>query len=143
MSDRLVTIASFSSLGEAYVARSILTAEGIDSYLADEHIVGLNWFYSIAVGGVKLRVCVADAETALLLIRSEPVSPEAFEEAAGELEEIMCPKCHSTDVTLGFDRAWGCLFIAIWWLFTIPPFLIRRWRCKTCGYRWRIRRDKR
>jgi len=141
MLDRLVTIASFNSLGEAYVARSILTAEGIDCYLADEHIVGLNWFYSIAVGGVKLRVRAGDAKTALLLIRSKPVSPEAFEDVAGKFEEIMCPKCHSTDVTLDFAMGWGCLLIVIWWLFTIPPFLIKRWRCKTCGYRWRKTRN--
>ena len=42
--------------------------EGITAFVADEHLVTMNWLYSNAVGGVRLRVLAEDVEPALPLL---------------------------------------------------------------------------
>ena len=56
MSDKLLTVKTFTSLSEAYVLKGKLESEGILCFLHDEDIVNMNMFYSQAVGGVKLKV---------------------------------------------------------------------------------------
>ena len=76
----LVTIASYDDLASAYVARSKLEASGIFCALGNEYLVGVQWLYSNAVGGVELRVNEEDAPAALELLAEQwedgPVSPE-------------------------------------------------------------------
>jgi Putative prokaryotic signal transducing protein len=59
-----VMIRRFLYLSEAEVAKSILNSAGIESFLADENIVRLDWFYSNLVGGIKLLVRAEDADEA-------------------------------------------------------------------------------
>jgi hypothetical protein len=52
----------------AALAKSALDSAGIESFLADENLVRLDWFYSNLVGGIKLYVRpedVADANKVL------------------------------------------------------------------------------
>ena len=65
MSEKLTIIASFSHPFEAHLAKGKLESEGIEAYIADENIVGINWLYSNLVGGVKLKVREDDRERAL------------------------------------------------------------------------------
>lgn len=57
----IVTIARYDSMPEAHIAMGRLHAEGIEAWLADEHLVQTDWLYSIAVGGIKLQVHPEDA----------------------------------------------------------------------------------
>jgi len=50
---RLVVAAAFTSVHEAHLAMSVLEAAGIETAIADEHLVSMTWTYSNAVGGVK------------------------------------------------------------------------------------------
>src|SRR4051812_33431824 len=59
-----VIIRRFLYLQEATLAKSLLDSAGIESFLADDNIVRLDWFYSNMVGGIKLLVRDEDAETA-------------------------------------------------------------------------------
>jgi hypothetical protein len=52
----LVTIATFSFPHEAHLAKVRLDAFGIPSFIADEHTINMQWFYSNALGGVRLQV---------------------------------------------------------------------------------------
>jgi hypothetical protein len=52
----LETIAQYREAHEAYLAKGALAAAGIEAVIRDEHVVGVNWLYSDAVGGVKLAV---------------------------------------------------------------------------------------
>jgi hypothetical protein len=64
----LVTVATFDSLTQAELARSVLDAEGIRSFLIDAETVNMGWYISGAVGGIKLQVAKSDflpAERAL------------------------------------------------------------------------------
>ncbi|WP_456445070.1 putative signal transducing protein [Thiolapillus sp.] len=70
----LVTISSFSLPHEANIAKATLESAGIPAFLADEHTIGMNWFYSNALGGVKLKVpqsFVDEAKELLMLDNSK------------------------------------------------------------------------
>lgn len=72
----LVTIRQFRDLPEALLARGVLDSAEIESFLADENIVRMDWFISNLVGGVKLKVRREDFESANLVL--EQPSPEEF-----------------------------------------------------------------
>src|ERR1700747_2394713 len=63
-----VIVVRYLFLPDAQVAKSILDSAGIESFLADENVVRMDWFYSNAVGGIKLLVRHEDAETAKKLL---------------------------------------------------------------------------
>ena len=62
------------------MAKSILDSAGIESFLADENVISMNWLYSNALGGVKLQVRNADAAIASDLLNQKPSQAEASAE---------------------------------------------------------------
>jgi hypothetical protein len=66
--DDFVTVASYSEVGEAAVAQSVLDGAGIDSFLSGEEANIL-----LPVSGARLQVKLSDAETARELLNSVPV----------------------------------------------------------------------
>jgi|SRR5215470_6781200 len=64
----LVMIKRFRDLPEAFVAKSILDSAEIDSFLADENLVRIDWLYSNLIGGAKLMVRPEDAAEAAALL---------------------------------------------------------------------------
>ena len=65
----LTTIAQYREAPEAYLAKGALAAEGIEAVITDEQIVGINWLYSDAIGGVKLAVKSESARRAADVLR--------------------------------------------------------------------------
>jgi hypothetical protein len=55
---QLVTIATFGQLAEAYMAKNLLEAEGIQVYLADEH--GVDSFSPVIRPGSAPRIQVPE-----------------------------------------------------------------------------------
>jgi|SRR5215470_13188395 len=49
-----VIVGCYRDLSIASVAKSILDSAGIESMLADEGVIQMDWFYSNAIGGIKL-----------------------------------------------------------------------------------------
>lgn len=68
MSDRLVTVASFSNAIEANIARNALEEAGIPACLADEEMVNALSLLSNILGGVKLLVRESDGQAACSLL---------------------------------------------------------------------------
>ena len=66
-----VTIARYDTMPEAHIALGRLEAEGIDAWLADEHLVQTDWLYSIAVGGIKLQVNAEDVAQASAILDAD------------------------------------------------------------------------
>jgi len=64
----LMMVKRFRDLPQAFVAKSILDSAEIDSFLADENIVRIDWFYSNLVGGSKLMVRPEDLDAAKALL---------------------------------------------------------------------------
>jgi hypothetical protein len=80
----VVTLRQFLTVQEAVMAKSILDSAGIESFLADENVISMNWLWSNALGGVKLRVRKADVAVASELLEqklSEAASAESHETA--------------------------------------------------------------
>lgn len=133
MAERLITIATFNDVTEAHILKGRLEAEGILCFLGDEHIVGAHPFYSVAVGGVKLKVTENDVEEAKAILKQiwqgdtlfdydtidlAPYDPDAPKEKGAE-----CPRCASTNT---MQRA-----------YLLQPLFGIRYECYNCGHRWR------
>ena len=67
----LVTILAVDDLSMAYLAKSHLAAAGIPCFLQNEYMVGVNWMYANALGGICLQVPAAVAEEALAVLAGE------------------------------------------------------------------------
>ena len=129
-----MTVRTFRDLPEAQLARSILESASIPCYLADENIIGLDWFYSNAVGGIKLWVNEEDLPAARALLNAE--IPENFEvEGLGEFRQPRCPDCDSLDVSyedLNKRATYAAFFLKL------PiPIHARKWKCYACGHEWK------
>jgi hypothetical protein len=71
MTQMLKTVASFRDLPLAELAKSKLESEGIPCFLANKNLIGINWLYSFALGGVKLQVRKDDAEIAEKILNED------------------------------------------------------------------------
>jgi hypothetical protein len=132
----LVTIRAYRDLPDALIAQSILESAEIECFLADDNIVCLYWFYSYAVGGVKLRVSDLDASDAIELLSQPPI--ESFATGgAGDYVQPRCPNCGSLDLHRDeLSRvAYASLFYFpfLVWLLLFVPFRRRGWQCHSCG----------
>lgn len=140
--ERLITVAAFNEPIEAHLARSRLECEGLVCSLADEHIVGVYWLSTSAVGGVKLQVRERDREQALRVLEETSARPVASAEwVTGDLDAPRCPSCGSLRVERErFNRR---LVFLSWVLLGIPlPFLRRFEHCRRCGERWPLKKAK-
>ncbi len=130
---RLVTIRQFRDVPNAYLAKGLLDSAGIEAFLFDANIVSADWFYSNAVGGVKLRVREEDAAEALELLDAGPEeTPEAerVEEPAPE----RCPNCRSTDIAYQ-PLMRRLAYLSVWLGLPIPVKHVA-WKCGFCGFVW-------
>ncbi len=130
---RLVQLRQFRDLPEALLAKSILDSAGIECFLGDENTIRMDWFWSNALGGIKLCVRKADADAAFSLL--EQRVPEGFDvERVGEYKQPRCPNCQSSDISfeeLNKPVAYTSAFLGL-----PVPLKRRRWSCHSCGRKW-------
>ena len=93
----LVTIARFSFPYEAHIARGRLLSAGIPAWVADEHLVGMQWLYSQAVGGVRLQVSQMDVAEASAILQEDGLGELIAQQ---DVEPTLCPQCCSPDVEI-------------------------------------------
>ena len=129
----LLILERFRDLPEAILAKGKLAWEGVESYLADDNTVRMDWLWSNLLGGVKLLVSPEDVEAATRIL-GEPIPEEIDFEGTAEYRQPRCPTCQSLDINFqGLYKpiAYGSLFIN----FPIP---LRRsgWICQTCRHTW-------
>ncbi len=70
--DDFVTVASYSEVGEAALAQSVLDGAGIDSFLSGEEANIL-----LPISGARLQVRLSDADTAREVLNTIPVTEDA------------------------------------------------------------------
>jgi hypothetical protein len=75
----LATIRSFWSLPEAQLAKGLLDAAGIESFLFDENMVRVS--LANVVGGIRLRVDAGNAEEAIRIVSEYASGEDALEES--------------------------------------------------------------
>lgn len=120
------TVARFREPYQAHLARGVLESAEIDAYVLDDHLVGTNWLYSSALGGVRLYVDDENEAAALEILNSEVEEPDDDDEP--------CPACGSTELEVSRYSLWSIIPAL---LTTAPLFFPRRsWRCKRCRTRW-------
>jgi len=94
---QLLTVARVRDLEEAMLARGLLASAGIESFVADENLVRMNWFLSNVIGNLRLQVREEDAERAEEVLSQQV--PEEFEiDSAEGFLQPKCPKCGSVDI---------------------------------------------
>ena len=130
---RLFIICRFRDVHEALLAQVTLESAGIESFLADENTVRMDWMWSNAIGGVKLMVRDEDAAEAADLLE-QPIPERLDVPGVGEYEQPKCPQCGSLEVIFEEmnDRiAYGSVFVGV-------PLPLHRqgWKCRSCDYTW-------
>jgi ssDNA-binding Zn-finger/Zn-ribbon topoisomerase 1 len=152
--------ASYPSLADAHLVRALLVEEGVDCYLADEHLVGTNPLLSNAIGGVRLYVAQADLERAREILDIEPPrrKPELRlvvdnGEFVARSVAAQCPECgaHARErmprlaIFIAIALLGALIAVAIdhprmFWLGAIfglvAIYFLPDNRCKRCGSRW-------
>jgi hypothetical protein len=136
-----MTVQVFPTTLEAHAARTKLESEGIEAFLADEHTLGANPGYSIAMGGVRLQVHPADFERAEKVLREESkLEPGDEGEPVPDPRFPLrrCPSCGSEDVN--YDRFSHPIAALTWLVLNFPlPWLKRTWNCRSCGHNWKTK----
>jgi hypothetical protein len=129
---KLVMVRSFRDLPEALLAKGSLESAGIQSFLADDNIVRMDWFWSNLIGGVKLMVSPEEFGEATAIL-DQPI-PEKFEASEGEYQQPYCPQCGSLDVS--FEELNKPIAFASAYISVPLPVHNRGWKCHTCEHQW-------
>ncbi len=82
-------VRQYSTVNEAVIAKSFLEQHGLIVWLWNEQIIRTNWFYSFAVGEVRLYVLMNDLDVATKLLTE-------VERTHLARKENLCPSCGST-----------------------------------------------
>jgi Putative prokaryotic signal transducing protein len=136
----LVTLRSYRDPIDAEIARARLEGAGVPAFVFDQYVVGVQWLYSRAIGGVKVKVERGDLARATQVLR-EDRSSDVSEEGASTDPTDLCPACGSPDAHHSrVQRNAAALS-----LLTSLPFIAwrRRWVCDRCGHSWRPARTPR
>jgi hypothetical protein len=80
--DDFVTVASYSEVGEAALAQSVLDGAGIDSFMSGEEANIL-----LPMSGARLQVRLSDADTARELLNTVPTQQDEDGNVSGSTTE--------------------------------------------------------
>lgn len=140
MAGEIITLWRYRDLTEALFVQGKLADADLDSVLLDQNIVRLNWYWSNAVGGLRLQVAAADVQAAMEVLSDEIPASFTAEEVGEEYAQPACPECGSRDVDFRtFSRGWALVALQ---LLALPlPIPINKWKCQDCGHRWRAPYD--
>lgn len=121
----LLTVRIFPNLIEANLFKLRLENEGIDCYLFDENIAGMDITYDVAIGGIKVKVNSSDTE------RVKEVLQKLEAEQRAKNMFIKCPVCESTEHYENFIsvKGWWASFLA----FLGSAYYRQTYKCKECG----------
>lgn len=132
---RIVTVRRYRDLMDAFLGRSLLESAGIQSWVADENLVRMDWFYSNMVGGLRLQIDESDeVDARAILDEGAPQTITYGEEEA--YVQPTCPKCGSAEVTMGDGTERGRSFVALYVLAIPVPPRKSVWHCEACDARW-------
>jgi len=132
----LVTLRTYRDPIDAELGRSQLESAGIPAFIFDRHLASIDWLYSNAIGGVKLKVDESDRDAALAILEEEHIEDlaEIPESQYPATDGDVCPKCRSSMVRASrVQRIAAALSLA-----TGLPFIAwrHRWICESCNYSW-------
>ena len=130
---QFLVLRRFRDLPEALVFGSLLDSASIECFLVDENTIRMDWFWSNLLGGIKLCVRKADAETASSLL-DQGVAEKFEVDEVGEYQQPRCPHCQSLEVSFqGLNRPVDYTRALLG-----GPLPLHRslWECDSCGHQW-------
>ena len=134
LTEELVVVERYRDLIEAELAKGKLASAGIECLVADGNLVRMDWFWSNAIGGLRLMVNAENFEAARAIL-DEPIPEEISQpDSEGTYEQPHCPKCDSLDVN--FETLNRPLSYALMWLNCPIPISKNNWKCQKCGAEW-------
>jgi len=128
MHEVLVTIGTYTTSADAYIVKGLLESAGVTCYIFDEN---MNFMYSQAVGGIKLKVPSSQRILAIEILsqNQKSVSEELSE------EKYECPRCGSLETE--YKKSSIIISFLASLLFAIPvPPVKKKLKCKVCGFGW-------
>jgi ribosomal protein S27AE len=132
---RLKTVRRYRDLAEAYAGRSLLESAGIPTWIADENLVRMDWFYSNLIGGMRLQVNESDEMAAREILEERAPDTITYDEEEVYVQPT-CPKCGSGEVSLGNGTERGRSLLALYVLAIPVPPREAIWHCGACGADW-------
>jgi hypothetical protein len=128
-------VARFPEPVMAHMAKARLEEEGIPAFVRDAHTIGIQWLYSIALGGVRVEVDEQDEERAKELLQTDFSEQLTEEQWSGHAHpDLRCPRCGSDDVVRsGLSPRTGLMSLLKWTPFSSSR---RKLTCRTCGRIW-------
>ncbi len=131
----LVTVERYRDLHEALLAKARLELAEIFCQLADENVVRADWFYSNAVGGVRLQVLERDCDAARAILQEAIPEQFAWDGEDEPFVQPRCPRCQSLDIRFEtLNRPWT--FLPMFLLGFTVPVRRERWACGACDAHW-------
>ncbi|MFN2373501.1 MAG: hypothetical protein ABR545_06775 [Cyclonatronaceae bacterium] len=132
----LVTVATYNQIYLADLDKARLLDHDIPCVIQDQNMVGMNLFYSNAVGGIKLQVPDLHVQQAHDMLNG-------YEEKESGISIFpVCPVCRSEDVLP--KRYNSIVLILSFVLFggqTLFSTADSRYRCQSCGNIWDMAGD--
>lgn len=133
MKSELTTVAVFSTIFEADFAKARLESEGIRTVIVNGNLIAMNWLYSNAIGGVRLKVENHDVPAAKEILAL--INTNEFEIESSDSDWGVCPKCGSNRIEFVQDKR-GTAFT--WLLFGLPLlFPQEKFVCHHCFHEWK------
>jgi transposase-like protein len=135
----LVTLRSYRDSIDAELAKTQLESAGIPAIIVDQYLVSIQWLYSGAIGGVKVKVDESNLEIAREVLReNRSADLSSIPESQTPLADgDRCPVCGSSEIeTSRLQRNMAAISLAI----GVPLIAWRhRWICKACNHSWKRR----
>ena len=127
--DKFALAESYLHPYEAQIAKASLLESGINAIIENEHTIAMDWFYSQALGGVKVLVPVDDLARAKEILGTDYSA--ALEEEFGA-DRDTCASCSSRELK-PHTRGRAGVFVSIL-LLGIPLLFYRNgYKCEDCG----------
>jgi hypothetical protein len=139
-SEKIVVYETFADPIKANIVKGLLESYGIECFLTDENIVTLNALYSIAVGGVKLNIFEKDIDKVSSILQSENMPSEVKNLGDEEKSKLVCPNCHSQNVSYGgsVKRKFNFWHVFISFLLMMYPIAMRKtFHCFDCEHEFK------
>jgi hypothetical protein len=134
MEEKIITYKVFDNPASAHIIKTRLESNDIPCFLADEHTIGVNPLYNIALGGIKLKIFEKDLERCNEILETDEGISSDDTDVDSSVEQ--CPECGSQDVGYGnaTQKRFGFLTMVISFLFFVYPFKNKKaWHCYNCG----------
>lgn len=123
----MITVGCYSKPEEAHLMRMKLGANGVKAYLRDEFTTQMYWFYSNAIGGVKVEIFEEDEQRAKEILETGDVdTPTAHP----------CPACASQSTRTN-ETGRRLSFLSILLLNLPLPVSRFKFVCNDCGHHWK------